>query len=133
MSIAATLQAFTSADPLEQVLRIRRGVPARAWDFVASLVGLGKHELAQTLKLNPRTLQRRSTLHNEEGEKILRVFRVHMEATAMCRGNQEDARQWMNAPLAALGGNRPIDLLDTDVGAAQVLNVIHAVQWGVYL
>jgi putative toxin-antitoxin system antitoxin component (TIGR02293 family) len=56
-----------------------------------------------------------------------------MEATSMCRGNQDEAQQWMNTPASALGGNRPIDLLDTDVGAAQVLNVIRAVNWGVYL
>jgi len=133
MNIAATLAAFTSDTPLAQVERIRRGVPIRAWAFVASLVGMGKHELAQTLKLNPRTLQRRTTLHNEEGEKILRVFRVHMEATEMCRGEPSEAQQWMNTPASALGGNRPIDLLDTDVGAQQVLNVIRAVNWGVYL
>jgi putative toxin-antitoxin system antitoxin component (TIGR02293 family) len=58
---------------------------------------------------------------------------VHMEATAMCRGNRDEAQQWMNTPAAALGGNRPLDLLDTDVGTEQVLNVIRAVNWGVYL
>lgn len=133
MKIAATLQALTHSEPLDQVARIRRGLPIRMWAFVATLIGLGKYELAELLKLNPRTLQRRSTLHGDEAERLLRVYRIFEEATEMCRGDQDDARHWMNAPAVALGGHRPIELLDTEIGAAQVLNIIRAVTWGVYL
>jgi putative toxin-antitoxin system antitoxin component (TIGR02293 family) len=131
MNIAATLETLTHSEPLDQVARIRRGLPARMWAFVASLIGLGKYELAELLKLNPRTLQRRATLHGEE--RLLRVYRIFEEAAVMCRGDQDDARHWMSAPAVALGGHRPIELLDTEIGAAQVLNVIRAVTWGIYL
>jgi putative toxin-antitoxin system antitoxin component (TIGR02293 family) len=133
MAIAATLELLTRSAPLTQVGRIRRGVPAGTWAFVASLVGMGKHELAETLKLNPRTLQRRTTLRSEEAERILRVFRVFQEATVMCHGDQHEAQQWINSPAVALGGHRPIEMLDTDIGNAEVLNIIRAVNWGVYL
>jgi putative toxin-antitoxin system antitoxin component (TIGR02293 family) len=106
---------------------------ARAWSFVAGLVGMGKHELAETLKLNPRTLQRRTTLYGEEAERILRVFHVFQETTAMCHGDRHDAQRWTNAPAVALGGHRPIEMLDTGVGYREVLNIIRAVNWGVYL
>jgi multicomponent Na+:H+ antiporter subunit C len=65
VAIAATLDAFTRSAPLDHVRRILRGLPNQAWSVVASLVCLGKHELAETLRLNPRTLQRRSTLRRE--------------------------------------------------------------------
>lgn len=133
MDIAATLETLTHAEPLSQVARIRRGLPVRMWAFIASLIGLGKHELADLLKLNPRTLQRRTTLHGEEAERLLRVYRIFEEARAMCRGDRDEARHWMSAPAVALGGHRPVELLDTEIGAAQVLNVIRAVTWGVYL
>ncbi len=133
MDIAATLETLTHSEPLSQVARIRRGLPVRMWAFIASLIGLGKYELADLLKLNPRTLQRRTTLHGEEAERLLRVYRIFEEATAMCRGDRDEARYWMNAPAVALGGHRPVELLDTEVGTAEVLNVIRAVNWGVYL
>lgn len=133
MSIAATLQALTHADPLEQVARIRRGLPARMWAFIAARIGLGKQELAELLKLNPRTLQRRTTLHGEEAERLLRAYRIFEEATSMCRGDQDEARKWMTTSAVALGGLRPVDLLDTEIGSDQVLNIIRAVNWGVYL
>lgn len=133
MDIAATLETLTHSDPLQQVVRIRRGLPARMWGFIASLIGLGKHELAELLKLNPRTLQRRTTLHGEEAERLLRVYRVFEEAAAMCRGDRDEAQHWMKAPAVALGGQRPIELMDTEIGAGQVLNIIRAVNWGIYL
>lgn len=118
---------------MKQVVRIRRGLPAHMWGFVASLVGIGKYELAELLKLNPRTLQRRKTLHGEEAERLLRVYRVFEEAVAMCRGDRDEARHWMSAPAVALAGQSPIELLDTEIGAGQVLNIIRAVSWGIYL
>lgn len=133
MTIAATLESLSGAAPLVQVERIRRGLPARVWPFVASLVGTGKQELAELLKLNPRTLQRRTTLQSRESESFLRVFRVLQEATEMCRGDRQEAQKWLRTPAAALGGHLPIELLDTEVGADQVLNIIRAVRWGVYL
>lgn len=133
MDIAAALESLTHDDPLKQVVRIRRGLPARMWSFIASLIGVGKHELAELLKLNPRTLQRRTMLHGEEAERLLRAYRIFEEATAMCRGDRDEARHWMSAPAVALGGLRPIELLDTEIGAAQVLNIIRAVNWGIYL
>jgi len=133
MNVAATMESLTGADPLAQVERIRRGLPAQVWPFVASLVGMGRHELANLLKLNPRTLQRRTILQSGESESFLRVFRVLKEATEMCHGDKAEGQKWLHAPAVALGGHPPIELLDTEVGADQVLNVIRAVRWGVYL
>jgi putative toxin-antitoxin system antitoxin component (TIGR02293 family) len=133
MSIVATLDSLTGSDPFVQVEKIRKGLPARVWPFVATLVGLGKHELAVLLKLNPRTLQRRKILQSGESESFLRVIRVLKEATQMFHGDQNEAQKWLHAPAVALGGHPPIELLDTAVGTAQVLNIIRAIRWGVYL
>lgn len=133
MDIAATLESLARDEPLKQVVRIRRGLPARMWGFIASLIGVGKHELAELLQLNPRTLQRRTTLHGEEAERLLRAYRVFEEATTMCRGDRDEARHWMSTSAVALGGLRPIELLDTEIGVTQVLNIIRAVNWGIYL
>ncbi len=93
MNIAATLQALTHADPPEQLAHIRRGLPARMWVFIAARIGLGRQELAKLLKLNPRTLQRRTTLHGEEAERLLRAYRIFEHATRMCRADQDEARK----------------------------------------
>jgi uncharacterized protein (DUF2384 family) len=39
----------------------------------------------------------------------------------------------MVSPIKSLGGKQPLDLLETDIGTQEVLNVLHAIEWGVYL
>ncbi|WP_309228748.1 MbcA/ParS/Xre antitoxin family protein [Roseomonas sp. KE2513] len=40
--------------------------------------------------------------------------------------------RWLSAPLPALGGARPIDLLNTAEGEAQVSNILARMQSGAY-
>lgn len=41
-------------------------------------------------------------------------------------------RKWVREPLATLGGERPIDLLQTDKGLVAVLQLLRQMQAGVY-
>lgn len=44
--------------------------------------------------------------------------------------SREGATQWMLKPNKALGGDVPIDLCETEIGAKQVRRVLHALEWG---
>jgi putative toxin-antitoxin system antitoxin component (TIGR02293 family) len=70
-------------------------------------------------------------LSPDEAEKSLRVARVFNFATEVL-GSEDDAREWLNAVIPALGGKRPLDLLDTDVGAQQVTNLLGCIKWDLY-
>jgi putative toxin-antitoxin system antitoxin component (TIGR02293 family) len=48
-------------------------------------------------------------------------------------GSDESARKWIVSPIKSLGNRRPVDFLETDVGTQEVLNVLNAIEWGVYL
>jgi putative toxin-antitoxin system antitoxin component (TIGR02293 family) len=47
-------------------------------------------------------------------------------------GEEEKAGEWLRTPNRALGGERPLDLLDTDVGAREVEDVLGRIAYGVY-
>ena len=66
-----------------------------------------------------------------EAEKSLRVARVFAFATELL-GSETDARVWLTQNIPALGGKRPLDLLDTDVGAYEVTNLLGGIEWGIY-
>lgn len=111
---------------------IRRGMPIAQLTELTTRTGLGVGSLAEALRLNPRTLRRRTDrLNAEETEKFHRVFRVLDRATEVM--DADDARRWLSNPAVALDGRRPIDLLDTDLGTEQVLNILAALDWGIYL
>src|SRR5690349_10412659 len=47
-------------------------------------------------------------------------------------GSENKARQWVNDQIPALGGKRPLDLLDTDLGTQEVMNLLQCIKWGMY-
>jgi putative toxin-antitoxin system antitoxin component (TIGR02293 family) len=115
---------------LERISLIRSGIPARQFDSVAVLVGLSKRELAEKLGLSPRTLStRKNTLSPEESEKTLRTHELFNEAKEVF-GSQTEAQAWMTSPAYGLNNQKPIDLLDTDLGAQQVKGLLSAIKYG---
>lgn len=119
--------------PMKQVETIRKGIPAQAFDQIAGALGVGREALARKLNINAQTLRKRKSrvLSPDEAEKSLRVMRVFITASEVL-GSEDEARQWMGEPVMALGGKRPLDLLDTDVGAQEVGNILNCIKWGVY-
>jgi putative toxin-antitoxin system antitoxin component (TIGR02293 family) len=111
--------------PLQQVERIRKGISAKAFDQIAGALGLGKETLARKLNINAQTLRKRKSrvLSPDEAEN-LRVARVFLAASEVL-GGEDEARQWLGEPVMALGGKRPVDLLDTDVGTHEVVNLLN--------
>jgi putative toxin-antitoxin system antitoxin component (TIGR02293 family) len=47
-------------------------------------------------------------------------------------GNKEKAVEWLRTPNRALAGERPLDQLDTDLGAREVEDVLGRIAYGVY-
>jgi putative toxin-antitoxin system antitoxin component (TIGR02293 family) len=66
-----------------------------------------------------------------ESDRTVRVARVYANAVEMI-GDAEKAIEWLRTPNRALGGERPLDQLDTDVGAQMVDDVLGRIAYGVY-
>ncbi len=129
----AKVAAIAALSPLEQIETIRKGIAAQVFDQLASALGVGKEALARRLHINAQTLRKRKSrrLSADEAEKSLRVARVFTQASEVL-GSEDKARQWVNDQIPALGGKRPLELLDTDVGAQEVTNLLQSIKWGVY-
>jgi putative toxin-antitoxin system antitoxin component (TIGR02293 family) len=60
--------------------------------------------------------------------RIARVFATAVHAL----GGEAKARAWLQSSNRALGGARPLDLLDTEPGAHAVETVLGRIAYGVY-
>lgn len=119
---------------LDWVGVIREGIPAAAVESILSAVRLSQAELAQALGIPERTLARRKregVLNSEESSKLLRLARVISRATEVF-DDSVAAIDWLKSPNAALGGNAPLSLLDTDIGAESVLDTLGRIEQGVF-
>lgn len=119
---------------LDWVDMIREGIPAAALESILTAARLSQSELSQTLGIPERTLARRKrdgVLNSEESSKLLRLARVVSRASEVF-DDSAAAIDWLKSPNAALRGNAPLHLLDTDVGAESVLDTLGRIEHGVF-
>lgn len=114
---------------------IRVGLPAGSLLALGARLDLKNATLSEKLGIPQRTLTRRLSQHSRltaaESDRTVRLARVY--ATAVDRiGNAGKAAQWLQTPNRALGGEAPLDQLDTDLGAKEVENILGRIAYGVY-
>jgi putative toxin-antitoxin system antitoxin component (TIGR02293 family) len=114
---------------------VRNGLPAISVTILAKQLRLGNSVLGQKLGIPQRTLTRRlshaSRLTPAESDRTVRIARVYANAVEML-GEEEKAIVWLGTANRALGGDRPLDVLDTDVGARMVEDILGRIAYGVY-
>jgi putative toxin-antitoxin system antitoxin component (TIGR02293 family) len=113
--------------------RIKRGLPYRSLESVRERLGLSVPETASVLHMPLRTLARRRQsrkLDADESDRLYRIARVAAQAFAVL-GTEGKAATWLRRPNRALNGEAPIRLLDTDVGARQVEDILGRIEHGV--
>ena len=123
-----------SQSSLDWIGMIREGIPAAAVESILGAVRVSQSELAQALGIPERTLARRKregVLNSEESSKLLRLARVISRASEVFY-DAAVAIDWLKSPNAALRGNAPLNLLDTDIGAECVLDTLGRIEHGVF-
>lgn len=119
--------------PAAMMRHIREGLPAESFVQAAEKLGVSQEMLATKLGLVARTLNRKrkahETLSPHESERILRVVRVWNLARTLFR-NEDAIAEWLLRPSASLDHAAPLDLLDTDIGTAEVEGLITGLAYG---
>jgi putative toxin-antitoxin system antitoxin component (TIGR02293 family) len=63
---------------------------------------------------------------------LLRASRLFGRTLELFEGDRDAATEWLTTAQPALGGARPIDLANTDVGAREVETLIGRLEHGVF-
>jgi len=116
------------------VRRVRAGLPFAALEAVTNRYGLASADLVRILALPPRTLARPKKdgrLRPDESDRLLRFSRVGAVAEDVL-GGRENAASWLKRSNRGLGGVRPLDMLDNDLGAQEVEATLHRIEHGIY-
>lgn len=126
-------RTIKNPDDLTQL--IRKGLPVGSITALAERLRIGNSVLSRKLGIPQRTLTRRLNqallLTPAESDRTVRMARVYANAVEMI-GDQEKAIEWLSTPNRALGGERPLDQLDTDMGARMVEDILGRIAYGVY-
>jgi len=142
----ASYSALYYASSLEQIERIRGGLRARDANRLFEDLDLGRGQLLHALGLPRATIDRKArgagTLSPAESERVIGLARLIGQVEEMVKGSRSpeaesfDVREWISRwlqePLPALGGVRPIDILDTMEGQALVSRALAQIEGGAY-
>ncbi len=136
--------AVYRASPLERISMIKHGVRATEAKRMIAEFAIGQGAVLKALKLSPATVNKKAkqdrALSPGESERVIGFARLvgQLQAVVQESGNPEgfDAAAWMSRwlsdPVPALGGARPIDLMDTMEGQALVSTTLAQLQSGAY-
>ncbi|WDY59641.1 type II RES/Xre toxin-antitoxin system antitoxin [Pseudomonas sp. PSKL.D1] len=117
----------------ERLVQIKIGFSAQLFRAVRYTFNLEELSLALLLNASISTLERRvrdhEVLDTVASERLDRIASVSHQAEEVFE-SRDAAAQWMSAPNKALGGDTPILLCETEIGAKQVRRVLQALEWG---
>lgn len=112
--------------------RIKGGLSYHSFDTVRERLQLSLPEAASVLNMTLRTLARRrieKKLAADESDRLYRLTRVATHAVSVL-GTEEKAAAWLRRANRALGGESPLQVLDTDIGTRQVEDVLGRLEHG---
>lgn len=125
------LRATSLADLRDSV---RNGLPFSALVALTKQLDISPQQITAVFGIPPRTVARRKEarhLNPQESDRLYRVARAVSQAVEVL-GSIEKARVWLKTPNRALDREIPLDLLDTEIGARQVEEVLLRINYGIF-
>lgn len=114
---------------------VREGLPFQTVASVTKWLALSEDQVGSWVRISKRTAARRKSKHERlkaiESERLLRLVRLAAAATDVL-GDRARAIRWLRRPNRSLGGEVPVNLLDTDIGFQNVMDVLRRVEYGVF-
>jgi len=114
--------------------RIARGLPGVAIAHIERTLRLSPGESTRVLGVSPATRKRilkakQRPLDPVVADRAVRIARIFAEAVEHF-GDETVACDWLRSKIYALGDERPIDLLDSDIGTQTVRDLLVQMEHG---
>jgi putative toxin-antitoxin system antitoxin component (TIGR02293 family) len=119
-----------------RIAEVRKGLPLAELDRMAEVLGIDRAQLASILDTSLRTLQRKAEadarLRPGASDRLARIKRIHELATHVL-GERDKASRWLTTASRGLGGEIPLQMLDTDIGTQHVQQELREIEYGMPL
>jgi putative toxin-antitoxin system antitoxin component (TIGR02293 family) len=122
-------------DANDSVEVVRRGLSIESFKRVASYYQLSDVQMSKVVGTSIRTIVRLQKedkpLNATWSDRLYRLARVAAQAQDVFE-SADTATSWLKRPNRGLNGHAPVDLLDTDAGTEQVVELLDRIEFGVY-
>jgi putative toxin-antitoxin system antitoxin component (TIGR02293 family) len=122
-------------DANDSVEVVRRGLSIASFKRVANYYQLSDVQMSKVVGTSIRTIVRLQKedkpLNATWSDRLYRLARVAAQAQDVFE-SADTATSWLKRPNRGLNGHAPVDLLDTDAGTEQVVELLDRIEFGVY-
>jgi len=121
-------------EPVDVQDAIRDGLPYAAFEALVDALQLTRRDVTEIIGMASRTLARRKErkhLSPIESDRLYRIARI-TQIAAETLGGIDEARAWLSRGNRSLGGQRPLRMLDTEIGARQVEEALTRINYGMF-
>src|SRR6185436_2388061 len=129
------LLGLSAFDTFDLVAAIQKGFRYQTFERFRRNIALPVETIMALVNIPRRTLTRRKLegrFAPEESDRLVRASRVYSKALQLFDGDSRAASHWLLAPQPGLGGEIPVVLSGTDVGAREVERLIDRLEHGVF-
>jgi putative toxin-antitoxin system antitoxin component (TIGR02293 family) len=122
-------------DFLQIVRLVQTGFPFSRLAKFQKVTALPWERMARFVAIPQRTLtrrQREGKLQPDESDRVWRASTIFDMALDLFEGDVAGARRWLVTPQPGLGGEIPLEIASTDIGAREVENLIGRLEDGVF-
>lgn len=121
------------ASAKDSIAAIKAGLPYWVFEALAEELQIPSSDLARTISVPLRTLQRRKqegVFQVDESDRLFRILRLTERAVEVLGPS---GATWLTSPKRFLGGETPLSFADTEAGAWEVMQALGRLERGVFL
>ncbi|HET8986561.1 MAG TPA: antitoxin Xre-like helix-turn-helix domain-containing protein [Trueperaceae bacterium] len=121
------------ASATDTIAAIKAGLPYPVFETLAEELRIPANDLARTISVPLRTLQRRKhegVFQVDESDRLFRILRLTERAQEVLGPS---GTTWLTSPKRFLGGETPLTFSDTEAGAWEVMQALGRLEHGVFL
>lgn len=130
------LSAYLNERPVTEGLpgpeRVREGMPIAPLRTFVQRLRLTNVVTARILGISEKTLERRfasARLRPVEADRLWRLQRVYALALQAFGSDPECTRIWLTEPHPVLGGESPVERIDTEAGLHEVEAMLNVIEY----
>ena len=126
--------SVASLNDMDLISLSRNGVRNSSLKPLSQYLGITMDTMSTLLHTSHRNIQRKDDndlLDVYKSERVIEITQVVSKGLELF-GTADNLQQWLHSSIMALGGKKPIDLLDTSFGVRMILKLMGRIEHGVY-
>ena len=123
-----------SLNDMDLILLSRSGVQKSSLKTLSHYLGITMDTMSGLLHTSHRNIQRKDDkdlLDVHKSERVIEIAEVVSRGLEVF-GTTDNLQQWLHSSIIALGGKKPVELLDTSFGVRMILKLLGRIEHGVY-